>query len=222
MQQILEGLDGVQCLMDVVVIFGTTQEEYYQWVEAILQCLSATGMTLNVAKCEFSKSSIHYLGQIVSADGIQADPAKVEAITNMAPPTDVSSIQRFLGMANQLRKCIPSLAEMTKPLRDLLSAKNMWVWGPSQQTAFAKIKKILSSMPTLALYDLNNPMILSADTSSYWLGAVLKQQKDGTWRAVVYASRSQSATEQQYAQIEKEALATTWAAERFSDFLTGL
>ena len=49
-----------------------------------------------------------------------------------------------------------------------------------------------------------------------------QQQKDETWRAVVYASRSQSATEQHYAQIMKEALANTWAADRFSDFLTGL
>ena len=66
-------------------------------------------------------------------------------------------------------------------------------------------------------------MMLSDNASSYGPGALLKQQqKGGTWRAVVYASRSQSATEQRYAQIEKEALATTWAAERFSDFLTGL
>ena len=64
-------------------------------------------MTLNVAKCKFSKCSIHYLGQIVSADGIQADPAKVEAITKMAPHTDVSGVQRFLGKANQLGNSSP-------------------------------------------------------------------------------------------------------------------
>ena len=128
--------------------------------------LSATGMTLNAAKCEFLKISIHCLGQIVSPHGIQAGPAKVEALTKMAPPMDVSSIQRFLGMASQLRKFIPLLAKMTKPLQDLLSAKNMWAWGQSQQTTFVEIKKILSSTCTLTLYDPNKPTILSADASS--------------------------------------------------------
>ena len=63
---------------------------------------------------------------------------------------------------------------------------------------------------------------MSADTSSYGLGAVLTQkQPDGIWRPIAYCSRSMSATEQHYAQIEKEALTFTWACNRFSDYLLG-
>ena len=62
---------------------------------------------------------------------------------------------------------------------------------------------------------------ICADASSYGLGAVLMQQSDSTWKPVAYASRSLTETEKRYAQIEKEALASTWACEKFSTYILG-
>ena len=95
------------------------------------------------------------------------------------------------------------------------------MWGPSQSRAFKQVKQELSKPATLALYDPEAQTKISADASSYRLGAVLLQQVDGAWKPVAYASRSMSETEHQYTQIEKEALATTWACEKFSDFILG-
>ena len=81
----------------------------------------------------------------------------------------------------------------------------------------------MPSDEALALYDTEKKTIVSADASSYRLGAVIRQgQEDGTLKAVAYASRSMTKTECRYAQIEKEALATTWALEHWSDLLIGL
>ena len=141
----------------------------------------------------------------------------------MTDPTSVSELRRFLGMANQLAKFIPDMAAITKPLRDLLSTRNAWSWEHPQQEAFAKVKEVLSTAPTLSLYDPCQETIVSADASSYRLGAVLLQkQKDGSLRPTVYASRALTPTEQRYAQIEKEALPLTWACERFQEYLLGM
>ena len=64
--------------------------------------------------------------------------------------------------------------------------------------------------------------MISADASSYGLGAVLLQKHGEEWKPVAFVSRALTETEQRYAQIEKEALAVTWACERFEDYLLGI
>ena len=73
------------------------------------------------------------------------------------------------------------------------------------------------------MYDPSLYTKVKADSSSYGLGAVLSQKsEDGTWHPVAYASRSLSSTEKRYAKVEKEALASAWACNRFEDYLIGL
>ena len=105
-----------------------------------------------------------------------------------------------------------------------LSLRNEWYWGAAQQKAFQDLKNELSDPnKILAHYDLTAETVVSADASSFGLGAVVTQlQKNGEWRPVAYNSRSMSDAEKRYPQIDKEALAVTWACERFSDLLIGM
>ena len=70
MNWILEGIDGVVCLVDDILIFGATRQEYDARLLAVLQRLEAPEATLYLAKCEFHKSSIKFLGHIVSKESI--------------------------------------------------------------------------------------------------------------------------------------------------------
>ena len=85
-------------------------------------------------------------------------------------------VRRFLGMVHQMSKFAPHLADKAKPLRDLVSLKNQWVWTETQQQAFDKIKQELSSQPVLAMYNPEADIIVATDASSIGLGAVLTQK----------------------------------------------
>ena len=189
----------------------------------VLQKIRESGLTLRKDKCEFNQTHIKYLGQLIDETGVRPDPDKVRAIQEMRPPTNVKELCQFLGIVNQLSKFLPFLADQSKPLRDLLSAKNQWNWGDLQSTAFTDVTTAIDSSQVLGRYDPTNKKIVSADASSYGLGTVLQQQqKDGELRLIAFISRSLSYIEKRYAQIEKKALAVTWASEKFKDYLKGL
>lgn len=180
------------------------------------------GLTRSKEKCEFNKTSIKFLGQLVDEEGVKPDPDKVIAIREMKQPENITELRRFLGMVNQLTKSSPHLADQTKPMRDLLSTKNQWVWGEEQERAFQSTKSSLSSSEVLTRYDATRPTVISADASSYGLGAVIRQkQPNGELRPVAYISRYLKGAERHYEQIEKEALGVTWACERFQDYFLG-
>ena len=152
MLQVLEDLPGLLCMMDDIIIFGESSEEYVARARAVFRRLEYSGVTHNFEKCEFAKSSITYLGHVVSADGIRADPSKVRVIKQMQQPKDVSDIRRLLDIANQLGKFIPNLPTLIQPLRELQQKMNQWTWGLSQQRAFGMVKYELSKTHMLALY----------------------------------------------------------------------
>ena len=221
MSRILEGLEGVICHMDDILIHGPTQDIHDQRVRQVLDRLTTAGVTLN-DKCEFSKREICFLGHVITQEGIQAQPEKIKAIQNFPTPRNVPELQRFNGMVNQLAKFLPGLASVNEPLRQLLKKDQHWIWDQPQETAFRKIKETLVSTEVLAHYDPNRHSVVAADASQKGVGAVLLQvDKSGNRRPIAYASRSLTDTEKRYAVIEKEALAATWACEKFSDYITG-
>ena len=82
-------------MMDDIIILGDFREERHARVKAVLKRLEEHGVTLNFGKCGFAKSSVSYLGHVVSAQGIEADPAKVQVIMEMEEPTNAGDIRRF-------------------------------------------------------------------------------------------------------------------------------
>ena len=222
MQKILAGLEGVECQTDDILVFGHAHEQHGQRLEAVLKSIEDNGVTLNIGKCEFALNKIQFLGHHISKDGIEVDPSKVKAITQMEALTNISELRRFLGMVIQMGKCLPKLALARKPLRGLLSKDIAWMWDCAQKNVFEKIKRHLVLTPVLAIHDPQLQAKVIADASSYGIGAVMDQkQKEGIWKQVAFISRALSSTEQKYALIGKEVSATTWACESVADYLIG-
>ena len=121
--------------------------------------------------------------------GVEVDPNKVEAISEMKAPTDISQLGRFLGTVTQVGGYLENLADLTQPLRSLLNKNSGWLWGMAKQQAFDKIKQALSKAPTLAIYDSLRETKVSSDASSFGLGAVLMQSTtDRHWKPVAHIS----------------------------------
>ena len=106
------------------------------------------------------------------------------------------------------------------PLNQLLKGGTKWSWSHSCEQAFLEAKQKLSSAPILVHYDPSLPLRLAGDASQYGVGAVISQVSlNGDERPVAYASRTLSASERNYSQIEKEALSLIYGLRKFHQYL---
>src|SRR6266478_9184082 len=98
-------------------------------------------ITLSLKKCHFTYTSILLLGQKVSHLGLSTHAKKVKAITELATPINVHTLQSFLGMAVYFSHYIPGYASLAAPLFELLKKKAKWEWEKEQEAAFQSIQR---------------------------------------------------------------------------------
>ena len=127
MSRILEELDGAECNIDDVLVHAPTRELHNKRLEQVLERLTTAGVTLNIEKCVFRATRIKFLGNVVSAHGIEVDPDKVAAVIDLPVPKNVHEVRVFLGMVNHMSKFAEHLADKTKPIRDLMQKDHQWV-----------------------------------------------------------------------------------------------
>ena len=206
---------------DDIIIWGTTQKEHDETLRKVLECIRSSGLKLNKSKCKFSESEVTFLGHKLSSEGLQVDPKKCSAITDMPTPTNKTELQRFLGMINYIGKFIPNLSEVTAPLRILLGKDIEFMMEKPQVQAIDNLKRLVTTAPTLNFFDPNRATRLKTDASSAGLGALIEQKDGDEWKPIGYASRSLNTAEVQYAQIEKETLSIVFGCEKFHEYLYG-
>ena len=219
----LGDLDGVICVADDILVVGcgesdsAAREDHDRKVEALQHRCEMRNIKLNTQKTELLKTEVGFLGHIVSREGVKAHPAKIEAITAMPAPVDSPGVRRFCGMVQYMARFVPNLAHDLNPLRALTQKNVPFVWSSECEEAFRTVKKKLTDAPILTYFDPDKELVLQVDSSKDGLGAVLMQQG----RPIEYASRTLTSTEQNWAQIEKEALSVVYGLERFDQYTYG-
>jgi hypothetical protein len=206
--------------IDDVLIRSPTWEQHLKDLRDVFTCLRNAGLRLNIPKCYFGKPEVRFLGFIVSQDGINPDPSKVQAMQQFPPPTTVKQLRTFLGTTGFYRRFIEGYSRITNPLTALLIKDRTFVWNDRHQRAFDTLKQHMTSAPVLAHPDLNSPFILHTDASYLGLGAILGQKDEfGREHIIEFASRTLNKHELNYAPTELECLGVIWAVQKFKQYL---
>ncbi|XP_062704672.1 uncharacterized protein K02A2.6-like [Aedes albopictus] len=222
MAKMIADLEGVDAFLDDFIVHSEDEENHYRILTALFKRLREYGFRLRLEKCKFNQEEIKYLGLIVNENGIRPDPTKIEAIVHMPAPTNVSTLRSFLGAVNFDGKFVREMHQLRHPLDNLLKKDAKFIWSKECQQAFADIKRILQSNLLLTHYNPELDIIVAGDACKTGIGAVLMHRfPDGSIKAVSHASKSLNQTEQNYSQIEKEALALVFACTKFHRMLWG-
>ena len=215
--KILSDIPGVRNLSDDIIVFGKTQAEHDSSLQATLKRLEERGVKLNKGKCKFSVHELTFFGHVFGAEGMKADPKKIDTIVSCEAPKNVNEIRSFLGMAQYVARFIPDFASRTEPLRRLTRKDAPWEWTQQEQDAFDNTKEALTSTQVMAYFNPAKQTEVFVDASPVGVDAILAQEG----KIIAYASRAQTDVEQRYSQTDREMLAVVFGVEHFHLYLYG-
>ena len=236
MEHCLSDINFRKCIVyiDDIIIFSSSFEEHIERLEAVFQRLLDFGLKLKLSKCKFFQKKVKFLGHVISSEGIETDPDKIDAIKTWPVPEGVEQLRTFLGFSGYYRKFVPKYAKIVKPLNELLTlclkdsnifrakSETSWKWSSACQKSFEEIVQILSSPLVLTYPDFDLPFIVNTDASQDGLGATLSQLQKGEEKVIAYASRALRKAEKNYPANKLEFLALKWAiTEKFHEYLYG-
>jgi hypothetical protein len=135
-----------------------------------------------------------FLGHVISLEGIVVDPGKVQDVLDWNPPTSVTQVLSFLGLASYYHRFISNFFKIAKTITKLLKKGNKYVWSADGDKAFLTLKKLLTTPPVLARPDIAKPFNVYYDDSCTRLGCVLMQGG----RVISYSTRELRLHEEHY------------------------
>ena len=159
--------------LDDIIIFSKTFEEHMKRLEEIFGRLREANLKIKPQKCHFFCSSLKYLGHIISSEGVQTDPAKIQTIKEWPKPINTEEVQRFLGLCTYYRRFVKDFSKIASPLYKLTQKNVEFRWNSECETAFSLLKTELVNAPVLKYPDFTKPFILDTDASEMGIGAVL-------------------------------------------------
>jgi hypothetical protein len=169
------------------------------------------------SKCEFWIHEVTFLCHVVSPEGITVDPSWVREVLEWKPPTSVSQVQSFLGLAGYYQRFILNFSKIAKPITELLKKGNKYIWSDACDEAFKVLKKLLTSSPVLTQPDIAKPFDIYCDTSGTSLGRVLMQEG----RVISYSSWQLRRHEEHYPTHDLELVVVVMALRTWRYYLLG-
>jgi len=225
MREVLRGLDNEICYVyfDDVIVCAKDNEELVQRCTQVFERLRTHNLKLKPSKCALGQDSVKFLGHVISARGIDVDPARIECIAKLRPPRNPTEVRSFHGLCSYNRKFIKNFADLAKLLTPLMGKDSEFSWSDDAQRAFETLKNTLLKAPTLVHYNPDAKHELRTDASAYSIGAILYQKHDDKDQTgvVTYYSKTLNHTQRRYSATERELLAAFKAVLALKHYLLG-
>ena len=234
--------------LDDICIFAPMIDDMLDWIQLVFDRLKQFNLKIKPKKCQFFNTSVLFLGHVLLANGISANPEKVEKVKTWPVPKNIKEVQSFLGLASYYRQFINKFAEKAWCLHKLLgptsnkqkkeartkkntttdegTGQRIFEWTMKLQDAFDALTEALSTAQVLGYPDFSREFILETNASLNGLGTILSQQgKDGQICVIAYASYSLHPLERticNYSSAKLKLLVLKWVVtEKFRDYLLG-
>lgn len=217
---VLKGIDGVQIYLDDIIVASSTADEHLRQLEKVFSTMQKYGLRLRESKCQFFQTSVEYLGYHIDREGIRPLDEKLKAIKEAPRPRNQSELRSYLGLLTFYARFLNNLSTVAAPLNKLLG-KSPWQWSKTEEDAFENTKSLLLNSKLLIHYDPSKRLYLQCDASPYGIGIVLSHHIDNTDRPIAFASRSLTAAQRNWSQLEKEAFAIIFGLRKFREYIYG-
>ena len=203
MDTVCQGFDFVFVYVDDILVASKDAEEQQRHLRQLFQRLQEHGLVINVAKCQFGRTTLDFLGHRITAHGVSPLPDKVEAICQFKQPVTVKGLQEFVCMVNFYHRFIPAAAKIMHPLFTALTGKPKTLqWSDAMVRAFEDAKSALAGATMLTHPWCTAPTSLTVDASDLAVGAVLQQLLHGVWQPLAFFSKQLRPPERKYSAFD--------------------
>lgn len=224
MDTVFQGVNCVFVYLDDILIASNSPTQHIQDLRTVFDRLKQFGLTIRLEKCLFGVKSIQFLGHTITKYGSVPLNTKVEAIQQFPQPSNVKSLQSYLGMINFYHRFIRNISSLLRPLYDALKEKTRnetLVWSEEMLSAFNDSKIALVNSTQLAHPLSNVPIAVISDASDVGVGASFEQFVNGSWQPLAFFSKQLRAPERKYSTFDRELLALYLAIRHFRFLLEG-
>lgn len=144
---------------DDILVYSQDKATHLQPLAQVFELMLQHQMFAKVSKCSFGMKKVEYPGNLISAEGVQIDPKKIELVAHWPISVSLKELRSFLGLCGYYRKFVKNYAQICRPLNDLLK-KGAFIWSDNATAAFNQLKTTLISSPLLAVPNFNKNLLL--------------------------------------------------------------
>ena len=222
----LSDLDFVFAYIDDILVASSNQEEHEKHLRIVFDRLKQFSLRLNLAKCEFGKEQITFLGYEISGQGSRPSQERVQVIVQYCETKNCREITSIFSIRKFLRICLLNAARTQAPLNVYLEGsvkkdKREIVWSPEAEEAFLKTKSDLANATLLSHQCIDAQTRVVSDASDNHMGASLEQHLDRSWKPLTFFSRKFNNAQTRYSAYDRELTAGHEAVKFFKHFLEG-